>query len=208
MINNLGGTSCLELNIVIKEVVTYLRSKGVTIARVLTGSLMTSLEMQGISVTLLRLGSDDDHLNLLASPTSAPAWPSTLGVLAQSGMSCRCDLATGAISVDPIVDESRGNPKDLESGKASLDKFQASIVQKSIENICATLIANEEKLNALDLESGDGDCGVTHARMAKAILSAKDHLSYSHPAALMIQLGQLAQGSMGGSSGAVYSLGL
>ena len=97
--------------------------------------------------------------------------------------------------------------KSLENGKASLNERYTAMVKKSIQNICATLIDNEEHLNDLDSESGDGDCGTTHSRMAKAILAAQSRMSYSRPSALLVQLGHLAQEAMGGSSGAVYSIG-
>ncbi|EDO48638.1 predicted protein, partial [Nematostella vectensis] len=56
VINNLGGTSNLELNIVARAAIKYLvQSKGVSVDRVLMGSLMTSLEMAGVTLTLLQL---------------------------------------------------------------------------------------------------------------------------------------------------------
>lgn len=73
------------------------------------------------------------------------------------------------------------------------------------------LIAAETELNTLDKESGDGDCGSTLARGAKAILQSlgsKDNpsLPVGVPANLALSLARIVEDSMGGSSGALYSL--
>ena len=78
MVNNLGGTSYLELNIVAKEVVDYLHSKSIQVDKVLSGTFMTALEMAGVSITMLLLEKDDVNLKLLEAPTAAPAWPNVL----------------------------------------------------------------------------------------------------------------------------------
>ena len=207
VVNNLGGTSCLELNIVVKETVCLLRSKSAVVERIFSGSLMTSLEMAGVSITLMRV--DDSLLKCLDAPTSAPAWPNILSNRSV-GVSGDCPLDS-EILVDPTTPVADPTfdvvSKSLENGKASLNERYTAMVKKSIQNICATLIDNEEHLNDLDSESGDGDCGTTHSRMAKAILAALSRMSYSRPSALLVQLGHLAQEAMGGSSGAVYSIG-
>jgi dihydroxyacetone kinase-like protein len=61
-VNGLGGTPLLELYILFNEVSTALAERGVTIARSLVGSYITSLEMAGASITLLSL---DDELSAL-----------------------------------------------------------------------------------------------------------------------------------------------
>uniref|UniRef100_A0A2C9M2E0 Triokinase/FMN cyclase n=1 Tax=Biomphalaria glabrata TaxID=6526 RepID=A0A2C9M2E0_BIOGL len=55
MVNNLGGTSVLEMNIVAKEAISYLEDIGVSVDRAYCGTFMTSLEMAGISITLLHI---------------------------------------------------------------------------------------------------------------------------------------------------------
>ena len=44
------------------------------------------------------------------------------------------------------------------------------VVYESLQKICQSLAENEEKLNALDRNSGDGDTGTTFARAAKGEL--------------------------------------
>jgi dihydroxyacetone kinase-like protein len=54
-VNGLGGTPLIELYVVFNELAKLLAGRGITIARSLVGSYMTSLEMAGCSITLLRL---------------------------------------------------------------------------------------------------------------------------------------------------------
>ncbi|MGY1838906.1 MULTISPECIES: dihydroxyacetone kinase subunit DhaK [unclassified Modestobacter] len=70
-LNGMGGTPLIELYLMFGEVVQVLEKAGVTVARSLVGSYMTSLEMAGCSVTLLRV--DDDLLRLWDAPVRTPA---------------------------------------------------------------------------------------------------------------------------------------
>jgi phosphoenolpyruvate---glycerone phosphotransferase subunit DhaK len=55
MVNGMGGTPLIELYVLYNEVHKYLTGKGATITRNLVGNYITSLEMQGFSVTVCRL---------------------------------------------------------------------------------------------------------------------------------------------------------
>jgi phosphoenolpyruvate---glycerone phosphotransferase subunit DhaK len=70
-VNGMGGTPLIELYVMYHEVATILDQVGVQIARSLVGSYITSLEMAGCSVTLLR--ADDDLLTLWDAPVRTPA---------------------------------------------------------------------------------------------------------------------------------------
>jgi dihydroxyacetone kinase-like protein len=70
-VNGLGGTPLLELYIVYRALKKFLDGRGITIARNLVGPYMTSLEMAGMSITLLRL--DDELTRLWDAPVDTPA---------------------------------------------------------------------------------------------------------------------------------------
>jgi dihydroxyacetone kinase-like protein len=69
-VNGMGGTPLIELYIVYKEVAKFLEGRGVTIARNLIGSYITSLEMAGCSITLLKLS--DELIRLWDAPVKTP----------------------------------------------------------------------------------------------------------------------------------------
>jgi dihydroxyacetone kinase-like protein len=70
-VNGMGGTPLLELYLMYNEVDRILKGRGITVARSLVGSYITSLEMAGCSVTLLRV--DDQTLRLWDAPVKTPA---------------------------------------------------------------------------------------------------------------------------------------
>lgn len=70
-VNGMGGTPLVELYIVYRKVAELCEARGVTIERNLIGNYITSLEMAGCSVTLLKL--DDEMVRLWDAPVKTPA---------------------------------------------------------------------------------------------------------------------------------------
>jgi phosphoenolpyruvate---glycerone phosphotransferase subunit DhaK len=71
MVNGMGGTPLIELYLVYNEVHRYLAGQGARITRNLVGNYITSLEMQGFSVTVCRL--TDSLTDLWDAPVDTPA---------------------------------------------------------------------------------------------------------------------------------------
>jgi dihydroxyacetone kinase-like protein len=72
MINGLGSTPLMELYILNKKVAQILEERKIAIYDTYVGEFMTSLEMSGCSVTLLKL--DDQLIELLEAPSDTVAW--------------------------------------------------------------------------------------------------------------------------------------
>jgi dihydroxyacetone kinase-like protein len=70
-VNGMGGTPLIELYVVYNELAKILKGKNITISRNLVGSYITSLEMAGCSITLLKL--DDELTKLWDAPVHTPA---------------------------------------------------------------------------------------------------------------------------------------
>jgi dihydroxyacetone kinase-like protein len=70
-VNGLGGTPLIELYVLYNEVHRVLAAHGVQVARSLVGPYITSLEMAGTSVTLLKV--EDELLSLWDAPVKTPA---------------------------------------------------------------------------------------------------------------------------------------
>jgi phosphoenolpyruvate---glycerone phosphotransferase subunit DhaK len=70
-VNGMGGTPLIELYLVYNELRRFLDGRGVKIARNLVGSYITSLEMAGCSITLLKL--NEDLTKLWDAPVKTPA---------------------------------------------------------------------------------------------------------------------------------------
>jgi dihydroxyacetone kinase-like protein len=69
-VNSMGGTPLAELYVVFRRVAQLLDEGGVEVTRNLIGPYITSLEMQGASVTILRL--DDEKTRLWDAPVLTP----------------------------------------------------------------------------------------------------------------------------------------
>jgi hypothetical protein len=72
LINGAGGTPLMELFIINNRVSDVLKEKGIKVYRTFVGEFMTSIEMQGFSISLLRL--DDEMKRLLDAKADTPAW--------------------------------------------------------------------------------------------------------------------------------------
>jgi len=189
MVNNLGGLSFLELGIIADAAVRTLEGRGVKIARALVGTFMTALEMPGISLTLLLV--DEPLLKLIDAETTASAWPNVAKV--------------------SVTGRKRSRAAPAEPLEAPVSTVAGGLTSKRVvlvlERVCTTLLGLEEHLNALDRAAGDGDCGTTHSRAARAIQGwLKEGPPPASPAQLLSKLSLLLLEKMGGSSGALYGL--
>uniref|UniRef100_A0A7N6BBQ6 Triokinase/FMN cyclase n=1 Tax=Anabas testudineus TaxID=64144 RepID=A0A7N6BBQ6_ANATE len=166
-----------------------IKNRGVEVARVMSGSFMTSLEMTGVSLTLMK--ANQETLRLFDAKTSAPAWPNLSSV---------CVTGRSYIT-DPPATSTRPQEDTYTEGPLS------PVMRQVLQMICSTLLDKQEELNSLDRAAGDGDCGNTHAQAAKVIQEwLQDHVIPGCPGQLLSVLARLVQEKMGGSSGALYSL--
>ncbi|TCG10776.1 dihydroxyacetone kinase subunit DhaK [Mycoplasma todarodis] len=72
LVNGLGGTPIMELYVANKDAFDYLKEQGIEIAWNKVGNYMTSLEMPGMSLTLMKL--DDELESLLNDEANAKGW--------------------------------------------------------------------------------------------------------------------------------------
>lgn len=71
MINGSGGTPLMELYIIMNHVADVLEAKDINIYKSFVGEYMTSIEMAGFSISLLKL--DDEMKELLDAKADTPA---------------------------------------------------------------------------------------------------------------------------------------
>jgi dihydroxyacetone kinase-like protein len=69
-VNGMGGTPLIELLVVMRHAAEVLSGQGLRLERSLVGSYITSLEMAGCSITLLRM--DDEMVRLWDAPVVTP----------------------------------------------------------------------------------------------------------------------------------------
>ncbi|HWF46167.1 MAG TPA: dihydroxyacetone kinase family protein, partial [Bryobacteraceae bacterium] len=188
LINNLGSTTLMELAIVARHAISTLTSRSFTVERVYAGTFMSSLEMAGVSLSVLRL--DDERLRLLDAPTFAPAWP-----IAYSHP--RIPILERIVAVPQPQASPAIRPPETSFGKAA---------KRAIESACSALILAEERLTELDRIVGDGDLGLNMSRAARAVKQALPTYLLDDPAQTFKALAGTLRQHLGGSSGPLYGI--
>lgn len=194
MINGLGATPLLELIIAAGKAVPRLQLEhGLAVDRVYTGSFMTSLDMAGFSITVMKV--DEAILQLLDAPTKAAAWP--------VGIDGNRPPAKIPVPVPksplPRSNESLTRPEQLSE--------QGRILEAAIEAAVSELINLRDTLNQWDSKVGDGDCGSTMGRGASAILEdIKKYYPLNDVVETIKEIGSSIRRVMGGTSGIIYDI--
>ncbi|XP_075228371.1 PTS-dependent dihydroxyacetone kinase 1, dihydroxyacetone-binding subunit DhaK-like isoform X2 [Lycorma delicatula] len=190
IINNLGGSSQMEGYIVGNEVNKLLEKKGVIISRLYIGTFMTSLEMGGIQISLLRTTGHADWLEHLDAYTEASAWPSSVLLKGKT------TFKIADMPEKPVA----------EYNGPIFEPKEADIFRKCLYDLAICLPQHEERLNKLDSGCGDGDCGTTFKMFTTGIIEVLDELPCEKPGECFTKLADIASERMGGTSGSLYSL--
>ena len=195
IVNNLGGLSNLEMGIVAKEAIRFLTNKkGVCVEMAYMGTFMTSLEMQGVSLTLLEFTEEIGVY--LDCPTDAPAWP--------NGATGRRLAKGGQFAINA---SQRAKDRETASGTLlGVGQGRESLFLECLECVCVALAESRDRLDQLDSVGGDGDCGSTLHAGTQAILAEIDSLADMTQGQCLVRMAGLLEGVMGGASGALYSL--
>ncbi|KAL3688202.1 hypothetical protein R1sor_014511 [Riccia sorocarpa] len=226
MVNGLGATPVMELAIVAGKAVANLQLEhGLGVERVYTGSFMTSLDMAGMSLSVLKV--DDQILSRLDASTAAPAWPvgssgprpsTTLPVAIPPSLKkpqpVWCGLSVfpliSAFVLVVILEAERGWKEQYKSEILRIPSeltSQGKVLEIAIRAGAEALVERREALNAIDAKVGDGDCGSTMYKGASAILEdLQDHYPLNDAAATVQEIGSSIRRSMGGTSGVIYDI--
>ena len=189
MVNNLGATTEMELAIVARHAVPFLESKGFTVERIYAGTFLSSLDMAGISISVL--GVNDERLRWLDATTTAPAWPNVL--------KSRPGRPEAQIAAKDSAKAS--SPSDNGAHSEASRKMKLAI-----EAACKALIDAEGELTEMDRVTGDGDLGTSMERAAKAVQGAIDSYPLDDLPATLKALGHTLRHELGGSSGPLYGV--
>ena len=191
MINNLGATTPMELAIIARHAVPFLQSKGLAVERIYAGGFLTSLDMAGISISVL--GVDYDRLRWLDASTDAPAWPNLL--VKRPGQS----------ELPVTLNPQTRKPPQVISPQATVSASGLKI-SRAIEAACQALIAATDELTEMDRITGDGDLGVSMERAARVVLGNLTTYPLNDVPATLRALAYTVRQALGGSSGPLYGV--
>lgn len=205
LVNGLGSTPLLELNLVYYELHKLLKADGLTVHEGEIKTYCTCMEMGGFSITILKL--DEELKQYLKAPCDSPYYAK--GAIADWGFSeedprtCeRCDFEEGDI---------RGAGQNiealpvLESRDSILTELRAKDVRDMLLYIADRVIAQKGYLTEIDSAIGDGDHGIG---MAGGMEMVKKRLANmgdeQNVYALFEEAGKAMLMSMGGASGVIF----
>lgn len=183
LVGGAGATPPMELAVAARAVVRELALRRIEPVRLWAGQVMTSMDMAGISVSMLPI-EDDRVLAALDADTSTRAWPG-------HGVAAAPQLVTVAVPAAAHDGDQPGRPD--------------ARVRAAIDAACQALLDSETELNRLDREVGDGDLGQALARGAYAWFADPVDGDAAHQ---LRHLSRLVRSEVGGTSGALYGMGL
>lgn len=192
MVNGAGGTPPYELAIVANRAHDVLAERGIAVARTYIGPFMTSLEMRGFSITLLRL--DEELEGLLGAPAHAVAWTEGDAPAAAEPQVAAPAVNASAAAVEPLV------PTDA---APSADP-SAALVARALHAIADAMDAHKDELTELDMPIGDSDHGINMARGFDAVRELLPGLAGADASMMVNKAAMTIISKVGGSSGPLY----
>lgn len=196
MINGLGGTPLMELYILNNDVQKILADKGIQVYKTFVGNYMTSLEMAGASVTLLKL--DDELKTCLDYPSSAPGF--------------RVEGATQAHSFAPAAKAVHAQKAQAEAASTEAKdsdedtpfRVSAQDYVNYIEITAKKIHDSGDYVTALDAATGDGDHWANINMGFENLVAAADEMRKMPICDVFKKIGMLMMSKIGGSSGILY----
>lgn len=159
LVNGFGSTPMQELYVFNNDVCEHLARKGIKIYRTFVGNYMTSIDMNGASVSLLAV--DDELKGYLDAEANTPA-------LKMDGSAAQPLIFStkNAAAEDVINTEIETQPEHAEIQN---EQFTIENMRYVVDVMAACIIKNEVSFCELDAHAGDGDFGMSVAKGFKQL---------------------------------------
>ena len=159
LVNGFGTTPLQELYVFNNDVCEHLASKGIKIYRTFVGNYMTSIDMNGASVSLLAL--DDELKTYLDAEANTPAFKMDGSSALPFEFAKKDENVTRTANTD--VETHR------EHAVISNEQFTIENMRYVVDVMSACIIKNEVPFCELDAHAGDGDFGMSIAKGFKQL---------------------------------------
>lgn len=196
LLSGLGATPVMEQYILYGEIAKSLAAQGIHIAFNLVGNLFTSLEMMGVTLTLMKL--DDELLGCLCAPchsVGVTVVGAHTGQQIYRGHASARPAPTRLDNRVPVVTRQITEP-------AVVLAEAGMLVREMIE----TIIENRQYLSDIDGLIGDGDHGINMAKGFSGCARRLDAMGRKalHLPSAFSQLSEALMDDIGGSMGPLY----
>lgn len=216
LINGFGGTPLQELYILNNSVTKALKADGINIHRTIVGNFMTSIDMAGASISVLRV--DNELKALIDYPVSTPAltWGAAMSEQAEAALeavqaigralgyapveTAHKAVAKKAVATDENEDnavyEVEGTPKVGETINT------AAFVQ-IVDKMADVIIENEVPFCEAD-KMGDGDFGMSIAKGFKQLKADWATRKKGDIGQFLVSCSEIIKEYCGGASGPIW----
>ncbi|MBR1624760.1 MAG: dihydroxyacetone kinase subunit DhaK [Clostridia bacterium] len=216
LINGFGGSPLQELYILNNSVNKALEADGVKIHRTIVGNFMTSIDMAGASITVLRV--DDELKKLVDYPVSTPAltWGAALGAQAEAAVEAMNAIAK-ALNITPgaaapaakkakkaaAEEEDANAVYEVEGTPAIGETINTAAFVKIVEKMADVIIENEVPFCEAD-KMGDGDFGMSIAKGFKQLKADWATRKKGDIGQFLVSCSDIIKEYCGGASGPIW----
>ncbi|GIP19986.1 dihydroxyacetone kinase subunit DhaK [Paenibacillus sp. J22TS3] len=203
LVNGFGGTPLQELYVLANAVVREVQSRDAIVIKLFVGNYMTSIDMAGASVSLLRL--DDELERYLQADCDTPALrvtgpflPLVPEELSAANQSADSPAASYMCETDPSYARINGNAFSLHNIIYLIDKMSEIIIR------------NEVPFCELDAHAGDGDFGMSIAKGFKQLKREWPDILQQHTGSIgefLKACSLIIMEHCGGASGPIWGSG-
>ena len=174
LINGFGGTPLQELYLLNNSVTKAITADGINVHRTIVGNFMTSIDMAGASISVLRV--DSELKALVDYPVSTPAltWGAAMSEQAEAALEAikAIGKALGYTPAEPAKKASKKAVAEAEDDNATYEVEGTPVVTETIntaafvqivDKMADVIIENEVPFCEAD-QMGDGDFGMSIAK--------------------------------------------
>jgi dihydroxyacetone kinase phosphoprotein-dependent L subunit len=196
LVNGLGSTPLLELNLVYYELYKRIHKEGLKVYDAEIKTYCTCMEMGGFSITFLKM--DDELKPYYDAPCFSPYYA--------KGSVASVTVDTNEDEQEIEFDETDVEPTTVVRSKEGvLEQLSVKDARNMLLYVADKIIANKPYLTEVDSAIGDGDHGIG---MAGGMQKAKKKLLKMEDERNVYQIfetaGQAMLMSMGGASGVIF----
>lgn len=215
LINGFGGTPLQELYILNNSVTKALAKDGVKIHKTIVGNFMTSIDMAGASISVLRV--DSELKALVDYPVNTPAltWGAAMSEQAQAALEAVQAIGR-ALGYAPVAEEHHATAKkaaaketeevavyEVEGKPEVTETINTAAFVQIVDKMADVIIANEVPFCEAD-KMGDGDFGMSIAKGFKQLKADWATRKKGDIGQFLVSCSEIIKEYCGGASGPIW----
>ena len=215
LINGFGGTPLQELYILNNSVTKALAKDGVKIHKTIVGNFMTSIDMAGASISVLRV--DSELKALVDYPVNTPAltWGAAMSEQAQAALEAVQAIGR-ALGYAPVAEEHHTAKKkaaaketeevaiyEVEGKPEVTETINTAAFVQIVDKMADVIIENEVPFCEAD-KMGDGDFGMSIAKGFKQLKADWATRKKGDIGQFLVSCSEIIKEYCGGASGPIW----